>query len=264
MTAYLLSVHVTDSLLCAAALLLVASVVRSLENRAAVPVIGVGAGILICVLKAPYLPTTLIALVPGGRNGWPRRSLAGALLIAAALSSVLWWQAQRRAAPELEAAPDGKLRAILESPLGLVELLANDAVRNAAAYRMSFVGVLGRLDAPVDPSLRLVLGLWLTLLIGLESQRVNSSRYVNLVSLALIVASCAAIQILMYLTWTPPGWEGIRGVQGRYFIPIAPLALLAIPKLRKIDPRIIEHAGIGFVPVSLAVTIVVIYLRYWG
>ena len=263
MAAYLRSTHVNDSLLCALALLLVASVVRSLEDRSPVGAVAIVTGALIVLLKVPYLPIALIALLPGGRAEWRRRALAALVIGSAAFVSIALWRAGQPLAQGAIPAGTSRLAEIVASPVELVRLLVNDLVTNAWAYRMSFIGILGRLDAPIGPNLRLVLGLILTLLILLESQGVESTRGTRLCALALLVASVAAIQLLMYVTWTLPDHPGIEGVQGRYFLPIVPAALLALPRLVDISPRITRFAGIVFVPFSLAVTIAINTLRYW-
>ena len=45
------------------------------------------------------------------------------------------------------------------------------------------------------------------------------------VSLLVILATFAG----MLISWTPVGCETILGVQGRYFLPVLPLLLLALP-----------------------------------
>jgi uncharacterized membrane protein len=34
------------------------------------------------------------------------------------------------------------------------------------------------------------------------------------------------ISLLLYLSWTPTAYERVAGIQGRYFIPVAPLFFL--------------------------------------
>jgi len=41
-----------------------------------------------------------------------------------------------------------------------------------------------------------------------------------------LLASISLIYLLTYLAWTPVGKEAVEGIQGRYFIPIAPPLLL--------------------------------------
>jgi uncharacterized membrane protein len=50
---------------------------------------------------------------------------------------------------------------------------------------------------------------------------------------ATVAASCAAIFVTQYLTWTVPGNPLIEGVEGRYFLPIALFGTALLPSLRE-------------------------------
>ena len=46
-----------------------------------------------------------------------------------------------------------------------------------------------------------------------------------------------------YLGWTPVGADKILGVQGRYFLPMLPFALVLVPRISRIPERVLA-AGI--------------------
>ena len=50
----------------------------------------------------------------------------------------------------------------------------------------------------------------------------------RLVSLALCFGTVFATLLIMLMSWTPLDSPVVEGVQGRYFLPVLPLALLAL------------------------------------
>lgn len=50
--------------------------------------------------------------------------------------------------------------------------------------------------------------------------------------LLIILAIVGLVFTSLYIQWTKPGETAIAGVQGRYFIPILPLALLLLRKTK--------------------------------
>lgn len=264
MAAFVRSTHVSDSLLGAMALLLVAYVVRALDERSQVDPMGIVTAALITLVKPLYLFVPLIVLVPGVLGvAIRRRLLTAAVLVVATLVGLEFSRAgfvpQRHDRPD----PAGAAAAMLSTPLRLAEVAAHDMVISGPGYLMSFTGVLGRLDAPVPRTTRMMLFVVMLSIVVAESQRLESSATSRIAALLLIVASVLVVQLSLFFSYTPPGFDRIIGVQGRYFLPIAPLVLLALPRLVDIKPGFARIVGICFVPMSLAVTIVVIGIRYW-
>ena len=54
-----------------------------------------------------------------------------------------------------------------------------------------------------------------------------------LLPLGLLVAGIVAVEAALYLIWTPIGAPAVEGVQGRYFLPLAGLPLVAVTLLRE-------------------------------
>ena len=86
-----------------------------------------------------------------------------------------------------------------------------------------FVGVLGWLDVLL-PKVMVYFGFGVILFLGLFEARPDINlRWGNKIMLALYAGITSGIIITtQYLTWTPVGMLEISGLQGRYFIPIAP------------------------------------------
>jgi uncharacterized membrane protein len=73
---------------------------------------------------------------------------------------------------------------------------------------------------------------------------------------AVIVASLLILSLSQYLIWTELGAGVIEGLQGRYFLPIAPLALLLVASNRLRWSRwpvaIVAVVGNGMALIALA------------
>jgi uncharacterized membrane protein len=134
-------------------------------------------------------------------------------------------------------------------------------------FLREFIGVLGWLDTPLPKSLVIaqLIALILTALIDGNNTLRLSIRAKSIIA-AIFLASLALTTIPHYIIWTPVGAALIKGPQGRYFIPIAPLALLlfyntalAHPRARTLLPLILPT----FVCISLMVTIYTLIQRYY-
>jgi len=121
--------------------------------------------------------------------------------------------------------PDVQMQFILEDPFNLLRVLWNTFfISQGTFYLNSFVGVLGWLDNPL-PQL-LINSYMLVLLVNSFINKpidLNLSIKDRAVILMIFLFSIFAIEMAIYLTWTPPGSSFVQGVQGRYFIPLAPL-----------------------------------------
>ena len=86
-----------------------------------------------------------------------------------------------------------------------------------------FIGVLGWLDVLL-PKVMVFFGFGVILFLGLFEARPDINlRWGNKSMLALYAGITSGIIFtIQYLTWTPVGAPEISGLQGRYFIPIAP------------------------------------------
>jgi uncharacterized membrane protein len=97
-------------------------------------------------------------------------------------------------------------------------------------YGRTLVGVLGHLNIPLPGALYLIYPLALVAA-ALSDPRdpgeLSPPRRIALVGIFLACAGC--VFTMAYLGWNPLGAETISGVQGRYFVPVLPLLLLALP-----------------------------------
>ena len=152
--------------------------------------------------------------------------------------------------------------AVLADPLAACKVVGNTLIRKMPSYLNSMVGgSLGWLEHEIDPTLILFLLLWTALAAlpvrgkGAAAEMLQKTgrpqeagqtqeqgggpsdepweiavmpvRH-RLVSLALCVCSVLSTMFIMLMSWTPFDSPFVEGVQGRYFLPVLPLGLLAL------------------------------------
>ena len=119
-------------------------------------------------------------------------------------------------------------RFILSDPLRYLGILSNTVfIHNRGVYLDSFVGRFGWMNKHL-PAWHIDLYLLALLLTALLSSvpGIKTGIKDRLLPLALFSSGIAIVETGMYLYWTGTGKEYVFGVQGRYFIPYAPLFFL--------------------------------------
>jgi hypothetical protein len=89
----------------------------------------------------------------------------------------------------------------------------------------------------------------------------------RLATLGPILGSVLLIYLTLYMTWTPVGAVLIEGVQGRYFLPLLPILILAMPRFHSLLrlPRVVWVC----LPVAalcaglIATPLVILRAYYW-
>jgi uncharacterized membrane protein len=126
--------------------------------------------------------------------------------------------------------PHAQLARIARAPWELAAVLARTLAAGFAGYVEGFVGTLGRL------SVHLPAALWVAAPFALAGAALAEPRAApgpgpraQAALAALFAAGVALIFALAYVSVNPPGAPFVSGVQGRYLLPLAPIALLAIP-----------------------------------
>lgn len=210
-------------------------------------------GLVLCKGGGYALFSLLVLLVPRDRLAASRRRAAvltaGLLLATLAGFALSAWTARLAydAAPMRPGAhldPQAQAQVILADPLGFAGLVAGDYLRNGAGYLFQFVGNLGWLDTPLPVAAAAAWALLLlAVAIGDGPAGAPLSVRQRLVLLAVVAGTLAAISASQYLTWTPVGADRIEGLQGRYFIPAAPLALLLFTRRRSAGDEALRAPG---------------------
>ncbi len=82
--------------------------------------------------------------------------------------------------------------------------------------------------------------------------------------LFVLLATLLAFSFTMYCSWTEPGAPRITNLQGRYFIPLAPLALLLFQNRKlQVPPPIFMIIFIVFSIVSMVLSVRMLLMRYY-
>ncbi|HQT88157.1 MAG TPA: DUF2142 domain-containing protein [Acidiphilium sp.] len=216
----------------------------------------IAAGIFAVLLcsKPPYGLLLFCALVPlAGRDG-PRRLVR---LGAFGLPALLWVLAMMRFTftpvrrkpyhpgplwpgdPHLllhSTDPAGGVRVLLADPLRILTLPYFDIVHQFGQFRMQFIGVLGWLNLNLpnswyhgwgDALIAAALATLVSGSLGAVRWRWQDAVFI----LVLIGATIIAVELSLYLDWTNVGGAQIIGVQGRYYLVIAPFVLLIVPRI---------------------------------
>jgi uncharacterized membrane protein len=196
--------------------------------------------ILLSLSKPGYFLLSGVGFsIPGGKFR-SRRSHVGflLLLLGASLGAALLWA--RLVAPfHALAASSGTLastehlRTLREHPLDFLVRLAGYYFRYAPTFAHQFLGVLGWVDTPLPLAaaiLEAVALLAVTLGAGVAGVRCTD----RVLWLGIVAGSLVVLGAILYLYSTPAEAGGylLHGVQGRYFIPLAPLALLVLSGTR--------------------------------
>lgn len=189
----------------------------------------IGAAAALALTKLPYVPLLLLPLsIPAERFNAPsrRRFLIsyGAIALAAVLFSIVCWQ-RIPVAMRPDVDPAIQMHSLVAHPLSVLQVLAHDVAQSWHLYLMEAMGaLLGWLDIGVSPvviyaDLFLIV---LMLLLDAEASGLPYSRQRWLLLISVTTVACLVL-VSQYVSWTEPGHD-LQGVQGRYFLPIAPAA----------------------------------------
>ncbi|TLU73089.1 DUF2142 domain-containing protein [Lichenicoccus roseus] len=224
---------------------------------------------LVLMARPPYLPVACILLAPPALS--MRRRLAA---FAAVILPTVCWSVVARHWSQLPAsavAISRQLHALGAAPWRFPEVVANsiaDDVHAGLNWGREFIGVLGWLDTPLPLPYYAAAGA--VLLAALASSCPQElpalPGRVRLAVACCIAAACLAILFFQYLSWTPTGARFIEGVQGRYFLPLALLSPLVLPRLRMPASRLRATIRIVLciVPAfSIALVVRAIVWRYY-
>jgi hypothetical protein len=180
---------------------------------------------LTCVAAArPPYAFFLLLLV------WRGTGMAGRAVCAAAAASVVAWCGLVAAyvmVPMGESHPAAQLALVLTDPMVIFAVAWNTLLLSSGTYAWEFVGKLGWNDFPLPAPYLGLAGVTLAMAALGSAAGPAAQR-------AKVIAGCiltvGAIFIVQFLDWTPPGTDHVTGVAGRYFIPIALVAGLALPQ----------------------------------
>jgi len=156
---------------------------------------------------------------------------------------------------------------ILQHPLPYARMLVQNLLDWALFYIHSFVGILGWLDTRLPVFfVVLYLGVLLAVAVFKSDKEVAVETWQRLIILAIVGGTVVLILTSQFFTWTRSNaWE-INAVQGRYFIPIAPLIFLLLSNARftwRLTTETVNRILIAFATSSLAYTLLIVFRRFY-
>lgn len=226
----------------------------------------------LCLTKLPYaLLVTLVLLIPAERfrPGERRRRLTWLLAtVLAALAVSAWYAYHANVSPRPGTLPFQQIRDALLEPGRFALLLAGDAVAHTPRYLAQLVGAqLGWVDTRVPWTLVYVYFVVLGALTVLDADPGRMpDRRARWVLGGVVAATVVAVAASQYATWTSYRAEVIEGIQGRYFLPVAPAAALLLQFRRgagRIDLERYRAWLTAFIVIGLLVALAAVVRRYY-
>lgn len=150
---------------------------------------------------------------------------------------------------------------IVTHPLETLSVIASDVGRHGLDYAKQMIGTLGWLSVPLPTAVLAAVAALLAIVVIFAGPRLTSMQRILAGFVAL--GSIAAIEIAEYIAWTAVGARTIDGVQGRYFIPIAPLILVALSRPSD-PPRWLTGVLGAVMAIANAVAVYELWHHYFG
>jgi uncharacterized membrane protein len=156
--------------------------------------------------------------------------------------------------------PASQIACVIHDPMRFLRLAVTDAAVHGRYYLDGLTGRFG-LNEFALPTAVVIVEILTLIAAALTSKR-TLTLIGRLAAIAIAIATVAGVMLSQYMVWSIVCGDAIEGVQGRYFLPILPLALLAIsfsvPRLR-LDGRVLAAIAL----VCNAFAFVAIARRYW-
>jgi uncharacterized membrane protein len=227
--------------------------------------------LLLALCKPTYLPLIgLWLLIPPNRFGSQRRywSSMAAIFIPSLLGWLSWSLVVRGLyPPPPNVFPSQQVQFVLSQPLKFLNILNRTFNDQLEQYLQEFVGTLGWLDTPLPGILRISYLIMLILVAVIETKpEIHLRRIQKQLIFAIFMVTGFLVCLSQYIIWTPVANPKIDGIQGRYFIAIAPLLLLLFYNhtiFSKVQPKRIHRFIVLFVLYVLVATVWKLYSRYY-
>ena len=161
----------------------------------------------------------------------------------------------------------GQLYHLLQHPLRGVVVLKNSILKTGWGYLNTMVG--GPLGSRETRLPKVVAGITYVFLIGaafLGRERIRA-RLVEFGFTAVIVCGTVlAIFLLLYMQYTALDFPMVEGVQGRYFLPLLPVLVAFLPKVKLSTSsiRTLSLATFVWLSITSAETLYLMKARYWS
>jgi uncharacterized membrane protein len=186
--------------------------------------------------QSSFVIALAVVMIPAWRMGGRVRWCAavGATL-GAAIGPALVWSAkvqslwfQGHSGSNVHA----QLVHVLSHPFGTLGVFLAELFHNRRDFLMGAMGDFGWLDTPLPGRVLAALTAMLVGVAFLDATDRRVGALVRTTSAVTAIAGALTVMGLLYLAWTGVGAAQVEGVQGRYFLPFAPLVLLPLASAR--------------------------------
>ncbi|MGK7871596.1 DUF2142 domain-containing protein [Falsiroseomonas sp. E2-1-a20] len=166
-------------------------------------------------------------------------------------------------------APDmaAQLAILRDSPLQFAAILLRTFATDAAALGQQAVGVLGWLDTPLPRMVHWLAAIALVLALAADAGGEDRRPAPGMPALALALLGLAVVvvglSLALYLSYTPPGYPTVIGLQGRYFLPPLLMAVPFVPRLLVAFPGSGPVAAGAFLIFAIAVAVLAPLTLVW-
>jgi uncharacterized membrane protein len=232
----------------------------------------VGLAWLLPLLKAPYVFLGgAVFLIPVKKFGSRRKyfAITVGLLIGASVLFVVSSNINRDYYFSMSPYPgrdiDAQIAFILKNPVPYIKVLFATLFHGFGVMTISYIGLLGWLDTALPGY---VYWTYPPMIMIVALTETNADFSLSLTHKIILLATGLITAVIVatgqYITWTPVESPLIWGVQGRYFIPIIPVLLVALYNGRlSCQQRILSRVVPAYIVVVLGVTLSVVVNRFY-
>ena len=224
--------------------------------------------VLLCMVKptTPILLLTLLLIPRAALGGGRRRFVLVSTAILSFLLLTVGWNAIMGLTvglgyPDPGINPAAQLRGVLASPFEFARILGETFSTVFPRYIKEWIGVPGYAAWDFPSAIYVIYSALLVYVLFAEGVKTSLTPGRRLVLALTFLLSAGAAATIMYLGFNPVGANVIAGIQGRYFIGIAPLLFFAVlparPLVRRSTAAIMSVSSL-----TLAVTLAASSLAY--
>ncbi len=225
--------------------------------------------VLLSLTKIYLLPLSFLFLLLGNlRRLNPKKFwlLFGAGILLQVVIFGLWNSAivGISAQPDPGINPAEQMRFILLEPMTFLENVLATLKGSVFFYYRSLVGIFGWLDTPLPDILYLFYAAALVLVLLVEPiKALQPSEQLGLG--AFFVMGGLLLFVSLYAICSPPAAQTVGGIQGRYFIPLLPLAMLFFATTRQYADKtvkVFKWVALAVMLLGLLATVITLVLRF--